>query len=208
MKATVQKVESLKEGEIKLSLTVPREFKHEAMDLLYAEVLLIEPKNAQFRVNELAAIPRVADWLRQAADVLEGIETGSQVPEAPESFEYAPITARMRETLPESTETPISEPEGLELISEPENKTVIICDTGEECLTKAHRDDIKIPTDCFLFNGGECPRVKKTPELSPEQPEECNGKWDSLNPWCKECVADCPDESRIDPEADAGIVEG
>jgi hypothetical protein len=79
IKGTVQKVESLKEGEIKLSISVPREFKHEAMDKLYEEVILVDPKDSGFRVNDMAAIPKVAKVIRDAAEVLEQISNGEIV---------------------------------------------------------------------------------------------------------------------------------
>jgi hypothetical protein len=95
IKGTVQKVESLKEGEIKLSISVPREFKHEAMDKLYEEVILVDPKDSGFRVNDLAAIPKVAAWLRNAAEVLDGISGGEG--KMSESAEITPDVPEMDE---------------------------------------------------------------------------------------------------------------
>jgi hypothetical protein len=184
MKGTVQKVETLKEGEIKLSVSTPRENKHKAMDLLYEDVNIT---GLDKEVSVLADLPRIAGILQSVVDMINGISDegdseGQEISESrPESNEVGQTGADMTSDKGEGDES------GLE--SKIESRIVGDYEGCEDCIKD---------TNMKISNGYECLTPCNSPKKAPKPADprqgDCPGTYNALNIDCQECINDC--ESR------------
>ncbi len=175
-----------------------------------AVVVLLEAEYAELKGE--APVPakpktpsqRISDLIWELGSIYEAMEPGppevhvriygsthTDIPEPGEGKEIPEsqsVSAEAGQTASDTTPRVVGMYEGCKKCIEDAKWTPFPLKIGEKCNT--------------TFDGEDCDSPKLQP--APEVPEECNSVYDSLNSWCKECLVDCPDPSRIDAEEEKG----